>query len=189
MAFVWNVCTFSLRTVAQSWTIFVPQSLYSLKYWMFESKSNYRPHPKDGERWCFQSVHTRWGYLPWPRRYLPWPGGEGVPTLARGSNYLGWGVPTLAGGSPPWGTPPPDRTADGYGVLDMLRSVCLLRSSRRTSCWLHVCTVFHQLLRSYQVEYSKRLHESVVAMENFASYHPLVTGTQRWNFLPLKVWI
>ena len=74
----------------------------------------------------------------------------GLPTLAGGILTLARGIPTLAGGRVPTltrgvctlaqGGPPPgqdrdtplprDRTA--YGVLDTLRSVCLLRSRRRT---------------------------------------------------------
>ena len=91
-----------------------------------------------GEGQCFQSVQTR-----------------GVPTLALpcpGGIYLGWGVPSLAGvptlarGVPL--PPPPDRTADG--VLDTLRSVCLLRSRRTVLLLLNlvgiefICCASHQ---------------------------------------------
>ena len=48
--------------------------------------ANYRLHPKDGERQCFQSVHT------WRR---------GVPTLARGDTYPGWGGGVPQGRYPP----------------------------------------------------------------------------------------
>ena len=56
----------------------------------------YRPHPKDGGRYCFHrhlSVHTR-GFLPWPGPY-------------RGGTYPGWVVPFPRVGTPHQGRYPP----------------------------------------------------------------------------------
>ena len=58
---------------------------------------------------------------------------RGTPTSGTPPIRPGWGVPLL--GVPHLGYPlPPD------GVLDMLRSVCLLRSSRRTFLLYHLFT-------------------------------------------------
>ena len=121
----------------------------------------YRLHPKDGEGNVF-SLFTWGGEVRRPGpdggapRYLPSSQvrmGEGVPqgiyTPGQGTYppaRSGWGVPQGTsprpgqdGGGGAQGTylPPPakvptprDRTA--YRVLDTLRSVCLLRSRRRT---------------------------------------------------------
>ena len=74
------------------YTILVRMQIYfSLLY--------YRPHPKDGGRYCFQFVC----------QFTPRPGGGGVPDPALEGGYpvSGWGVPVsgLGGGTPSqiWG--------------------------------------------------------------------------------------
>ena len=87
----------------------------------------YRPHPKDGRRYCFQFVcqfTSRGGGTP----SQVWPGGYPIPGLAGGGTApdLGRGTPPRPGmgyppgpgtGYPPWawdGVPPPPRHGTGY---------------------------------------------------------------------------
>ena len=128
--------------------------------------------PTASEGWgkvMFLSVRIREGGTPrytlsWPR-YQPPPvrSGWGVPQGTSpsqgtspqpghdGRGYPKVPIPPLAkvptpcqvrkGGVPQGTYPPWDRTA--YGVLDTLRSVCLLRSRRRTFLFKnYVCTSF-----------------------------------------------
>ena len=71
-------------------------------------------------------IRIGWGYPCWGKGYPYW----GVPHLAGGYPTLGPPHQTwLGGGTPPWVTD---------GVLDTPRSVCLLRSRRRTFLFLFV---------------------------------------------------
>ena len=93
------------------------------------------PWPGQGRGKWYPKVPT-----PQPRYLPPWPGQDGgIPrylppgqgTYPPSSQVRTGGIPRYL--PPSQGTfppPPQDRTA--YGVLDMLRSVCLLRSRRRT---------------------------------------------------------
>ena len=98
------------------------------------------------------------GTPPWVPPHQTWPGGVllpgGTPSqippppIRPNWGYPCWGLPhlgyppsDLAKGYPCWGGTPP-RLTDG--VLDTPRSVCLLRSRRRTFlyCFVYFCSYF-----------------------------------------------
>ena len=99
-------------------------------------------------------VRSRWGVIPKPGpgpavrpgQEGPLPGGTPpqVPPVrpGQGEPHLGYPPSDLAGGVPQGGeTPIPPRPVRPRvidGVLDMLRSVCLLRSRRRTFLYFDV---------------------------------------------------
>ena len=102
---------------------------------------------------------------------------KGVPPIRPGWGYPNRGVPEVGyppvgpgwgyqmGGYPRWGTPPYQTWTGGYpdggggtplrltdGVLDKRRSVCLLRSRRRTfllSIWLHTVDLLVNSIRFF----------------------------------------
>ena len=124
--------------------------------------SYYRPHPKDGGRYCFQFVcqftprlgevppsastgyplpRSDWGY-PLPRKEVPHP-------------YLGRGYPRpdLGRGTPPpiirWGYPHPDLVPGGGDTPQLEQHrVYLVRDGRYASC-VHAGGLSYQKLKSW----------------------------------------
>ena len=77
-----------------------------------------------------------------PAQGTPWPGqdtggypSQGAPTRGTPPGQVRMGVPQLGGHPSRVPPPPPPRDRTAHGVLDTPRSVCLLRSRRRT-CYL-----------------------------------------------------
>ena len=126
-------------------------------------------YPSQVWQGCTLAMCDGWGGVAWPDLTGGYPSRDGVlPSQVRieGTPQQGWGTPPASQvrtegtparsrrGTPAWGTPPPPRDRTAHGVFDR-RSVCLLRSRRRT---------FLLLLSSEVFKWNKRIVRRQLAL-------------------------